>query len=71
MKSEKSNRVKKVLAIMACIMILFLAITFVIHRILLSKEKQMLTEAGYYNQTAACSQCFAKATMLCILSRRS
>ncbi|MBR4199744.1 MAG: hypothetical protein IKQ91_00525, partial [Oscillospiraceae bacterium] len=49
MKSEKSNRVKKVLAIMACIMILFLAITFVIHRILLSKEKQMLTEAGYYN----------------------
>ena len=34
---------------MACIMILFLAITFVIHRILLSKEKQMLTEAGYYN----------------------
>ena len=49
MKSEKSKRVKKVLATISCILILFLTITFVIHRILLSKEKQMLTEAGYYN----------------------
>lgn len=49
MKSEKSNRVKKVLLIIACMLILFLMITFVLHRILLSKEKKMLTKAGYYN----------------------
>lgn len=49
MKTEKSKRAKKVPAIIACILILFLTITFVINRILLSKEKQMLTEAGYYN----------------------
>ena len=49
MKSEKSKRVKKVLVIITCIFILFLAITFLINRILLSKEKQMLIEAGYYN----------------------
>ena len=49
MKSKKSKRIKNVLAIIACILMLFPAITFVIHRILLSKEKQMLTEAGYYN----------------------
>ena len=49
MKSKKSRRVKKALVIITCIFILFLAITFIVHRILLSKEKQMLTEAGYYN----------------------
>ena len=52
MKSEKSKRVKKALAIITCILILFLAITFVIHRILLSKEKQILIEAGYYNSVS-------------------
>ena len=46
MKSAKS---KKVLAIITCIFILFLAITFLINKIQLSKEQQMLIEAGYYN----------------------
>ena len=49
MKSEKLKRVKKVLTIITCIFILFLAITFIVHKILLSKEKQILIEAGYYN----------------------
>ena len=49
MKSEKSKRVKKVFLIIACIFIIFLAVTFLINKLLLSKEKQMLTEAGYYN----------------------
>lgn len=49
MKFEKSKRVKKVLVIITCVFILFLAITFLINKILLSKEKQMLIEAGYYN----------------------
>ena len=43
MRSEKAKRVKKALAIIAVMFIIFLAITFVTHRIMLSKEKQMLT----------------------------
>ena len=49
MRSEKSKRGKKALAIIACILFLFLAITFTVNKILLSKEKKMLTEAGYYD----------------------
>lgn len=49
MKSEKSKRVKIVLLIIACIFIIFLAVTFLMNKLLLSKEKQILTEAGYFN----------------------
>lgn len=49
MKSEKSKRVKILFLIIACIFIIFLAATFLMNKILLSKEKQMLTEAGYFN----------------------
>lgn len=45
----KLKRVRKVFLIIACIFIIFLAITFIVNKILLSKEKQMLTEAGYYD----------------------
>ena len=49
MKSEKSKRLITVLVIIASVIVLFIAATFIIHRVLLSKEKQMLIEAGYYN----------------------
>lgn len=49
MKTKKSKKVKIVLLIIACILVLFLVIVFFVNRILLSQEKQMLTEAGYYN----------------------
>ena len=53
MKKGKSKRINRVLAITACItaciFILFFACTFVIHKIQLLKEMQMLTDAGYYN----------------------
>lgn len=49
MKSTKSKRVKKALVIITCILISFLAITFLINKIQVSKELKMLTDAGYYN----------------------
>ena len=49
MKSKTSKRVRKVLAILPCMIVLFLALTCIINQILVSKEKQMLTDAGYYH----------------------
>ena len=52
MKSEKPNRKKTVitvLTIIIAVLILFPTITCIVNIILSSQEKQMLTEAGYYN----------------------
>lgn len=53
MKPEKAKRRKKVLGIIICIFILFLAMTFFINQILNAKEKRMLTGAGYYHPVSA------------------
>ncbi len=49
MKSNKSRIIKRILIIIPCIIIIFLLISFTVNKILVSKEKQMLKEAGYYN----------------------
>lgn len=47
MKAQKAKRIRNAFLILLCVLLLFLGITFLIHRILLAKEMQMLTEAGY------------------------
>jgi hypothetical protein len=49
MKSRKSRIIKKFLIIIPCIIIIFLLISFIVNKMLVSKEKKMLKKAGYYN----------------------